>query len=101
MIYGDNSQGVLRNELSAALELPYVGVDYASDQMSFREANMKSVLISQEANFYGGAADHIAHSYRDTTDNLDTDSMDELAKKLCIWVLARGDMSVASYVVYW
>lgn len=101
VIYAENSQGVLRNDLSAALELQYMGVDYASDQMSFRESNMRSVLISQEANYSGGAADRIAHSYRDTADNLDTDSMDELAKKLSIWVLERGDLSFAAYVVVW
>ena len=101
VIYAENSQGVLRNDLSAALELQYMGVDYASDHMSFRESNMRSVLISQEANYSGGAADRIAHSYRDTIDNLDTDSMDELAKKLCIWVLERGDLSFAAYIVVW
>ena len=101
VIYAENSQGVLRNDLSAALELQYMGVDYASDHMSFREANMKSVLISQEANHSGGAANRISHSYRDTVDNLDTDSMDELAKKLCIWVLERGDLSFAAYIVVW
>ncbi len=101
VIYAENSQGVLRNDLSAALELQYMGVDYASDHMSFREANMRSVLISQEANHSGGAANRISHSYRDTADNLDTDSMDELAKKLCIWVLERGDLSFAAYVVVW
>ena len=62
---------------------------------------MRSVLISQEANYSGGAANRISHSYRDTVDNLDTDSMDELAKKLCIWVLERGDLSFAAYVVVW
>lgn len=101
VIYAENSQGVLRNDLSAALELQYMGTDYASDHMSFREANMKSVLISQEANHSGGAANRISHSYCDTVDNLDTDSMDELAKKLCIWVLERGDLSFAAYVVVW
>ena len=101
VIYAENSQGVLRNDLAAALELQYMGVDYASDHMSFRESNMRSVLISQEANYSGGAADRIAHSYRDTIDNLDTDSMDELAKKLCIWVLERGDLSFSAYVVVW
>ena len=101
VIYAENSQGVLRNDLAAALELQYMGVDYASDHMSFREANMRSVLISQEANYSGGAANRISHSYRDTVDNLDTDSMDELAKKLCIWVLERGDLSFSAYVVVW
>ena len=101
VIYAENSQGVLRNDLSAALKLQYMGVDYASDHMSFREANMRSVLISQEANYSGGAANRISHSYRDTVDNLDTDSMDELAKKLCIWVLERGDLSFSAYVVIW
>ena len=101
VIYAENSQGVLRNDLSAALKLQYMGVDYASDHMSFREANMRSVLISQEANYSGGAANRISHSYRDTVDNLDTDSMDELAKKLCIWVLERGDLSFSAYVVVW
>ena len=101
VIYAENSQGILRNDLAAALELQYLGVDYASDHMSFREANMRSVLISQEANYSGGAANRISHSYRDTVDNLDTDSMDELAKKLCIWVLERGDLSFAAYVVVW
>lgn len=101
VIYAENSQSVLRNNLAAALDLQYIGVDYSSDHMSFRESNMKSVMISQQANFSGGVADRIAHSYRDTMDNLDTDSMDELAKQLSIWVLERGDMAVSSYVLYW
>lgn len=101
IVYAVDNQSVLRDNLSAALGLQYVSIDYASDQLSFRESNMRSVLISQAANYSGGVANRIAHSYRDTADNLDTDSMDALAEQLSIWVLERGDLSLTSYVVYW
>lgn len=102
-IYTEEDQTAFANELAGGLEIQYKLQYYNSDQANFKAYNMSAVVITQEICMEDDHVPAVMHSTNDVIDNLDTDAIDELAKKLCAWVVERGGNTIAgtAYRVIW
>ena len=100
-VYGADSEADLRKSLAGGLGVQYADMDVGGDEAAFREENMSSVVLIQDACLNKQEVSAVLHSVHDVPENLDFAMLDETAKKLAAWVIERGDEPLASYVVYW
>lgn len=100
-VYGGDSEAGLRKSLAGGLGIQYADMDVGGDEAAFREENMSSVVLFQDACLNKQEVFAVLNSVHDVPENLDFAMLDEIAKKLAAWVIERGDEPLASYVVYW
>jgi len=96
-VFGAMENSNLRNELAGGLGIPFKNEVYTGDQISFQERGIPAVTISQG----DWNKKECLHTTRDTTENLDTEQMDELAKDLSAWVIERGSDAQERYPIFW
>lgn len=103
MIFAENDYANLRGDLAGGMGFQYKEQSVASDQISFtNKETMMPVTISQEAWQTDELARSALYGTYDVADNLDPSMIDELAKKLCAWVIERGGNTLTkSYPVIW
>lgn len=101
IVYGAGSEADLRKSLAGGLEIPYAERDVGGDEAAFREENMSSVSLFQDASVSDPKASAVLNTTDDIPENLDFAMLDDIAKKLAAWVIERGDEPLESYVVYW
>lgn len=102
VVYGEAASAVLRNDLAGGIGLQYREADYSGDQRSFNKPNMQAVTVTQAVSMEDAAVRSVMHSAHDTVDNLLPFMLDELAQKLCAWVLERGGNGMSTgYPVIW
>lgn len=100
-VYGADSEADLRKSLAGGLGVQYADMDVGGDEAAFREENMSSVVLIQDACLNKQEVSAVLNSVHDVPENLDFAMLDETAKKLAAWVIERGDEPLVSYVVYW
>lgn len=101
IVYGADSEADLRKSLAGGLGIPYAERDVGGDEAAFREENMSSVSLFQDASVSDPKASAVLNATDDISENLDFAMLDDIAKKLAAWVIERGDEPLESYVVYW
>ena len=101
IVYGAGSEADLRKSLAGGLRIPYVERNVGGDEAAFREENMSSVSLFQDASVSDPKASSVLNSTDDIPKNLDFAMLDDTAKKLAAWVIERGDEPLESYMVYW
>lgn len=101
IVYGADSEADLRKSLAGGLGIPYAERDVGGDEAAFREENMSSVSLFQDASVSDPKASAVLNATDDIPENLDFAMLDDIAKKLAAWVIERGDEPLESYVVYW
>lgn len=104
LVFGETDQAYLRDDLAGGMGIPYKAKFLNSDHISFESSggNKLSVCLSQGSWQFDEYVNTTLHSTYDGTDNLDPSMIDELAKKLCAWVIERGGNTLTkSYPVIW
>ena len=101
IVYGAGLEADLRKSLAGGLGIPYAERDVGGDEAAFREENMSSVSLFQDASVSDPKASAVLNTTDDIPENLDFAILDDIAKKLAAWVIERGDEPLESYVVYW
>lgn len=101
IVYGAGSEADLRKSLAGGLGIPYAERDVGGDEAAFREENMSSVSLFQDASVSDTKASSVLNTTDDIPENLDFAILDDIAQKLAAWVIERGDEPLESYVVYW